>query len=145
MKQIYFNNCLTSKPAPEVVETMIPYLKEKFYFPENFISDGSKIAAELEEFKKIIADSLGAKPSEIHFTSGGTSAGVGDLLHQIINDLGEPGIIVHGVSVKPGKPIIIAVLNGKPMFGNAGFGLTVGTAVSPSMKAQRRNGPPKKL
>ena len=54
-------------------------------------------------------------------TSGGTSAGAGDLLYRVIDELGEPGIIVHGVSVKPGKPTIIAVLEGKPLFGLPGY------------------------
>lgn len=54
-------------------------------------------------------------------TSGSTSAGVGDLLYRVINDLGEPGLIVHGLSVKPGKPTIMAVVDGKPLFGLPGY------------------------
>ncbi len=65
--------------------------------------------------------SEGLQKGDILITSGGTSAGVGDLLHQIVNSLGKPGIIVHGVSVKPGKPTIIAVLDGKPLFGLPGY------------------------
>ncbi|MFH0897768.1 MAG: substrate-binding domain-containing protein, partial [Candidatus Bathyarchaeota archaeon] len=53
--------------------------------------------------------------------SGGTSAGVGDLLYRVINDVGKPGILVHGVSVRPGKPLIIAVVGGKPVFGLPGY------------------------
>jgi len=63
----------------------------------------------------------GLEVTDILITSGGTSAGVGDLLYRIINELGKPGIIVHGVSVKPGKPTIIAVLDGKPFFGLPGY------------------------
>jgi len=48
--------------------------------------------------------------------SGGTSAGVGDLLYRVIDDVGQPGILVHGISVRPGKPTIIAVADGKPIF-----------------------------
>ncbi|MDY6915071.1 MAG: cysteine desulfurase family protein [Candidatus Cloacimonadota bacterium] len=73
-KPIYFNNCLTSKPVPEVIEAMLPYWQEKFYFPENFISKGTEIENDIAGFKKIVADSINAKPQEIHFTSGGTSA-----------------------------------------------------------------------
>ena len=36
---------------------------------------------------------------------------------QVIQGLGEPGILVHGVSVKPGKPTILALCDGKPVFG----------------------------
>lgn len=74
MEKIYFNNCLTSKPAPEVIETMLPFLKDNFHYPENFISNGSKANAALNEFQKTIAKSINADPQEIHFTSGGTSA-----------------------------------------------------------------------
>jgi molybdopterin molybdotransferase len=38
----------------------------------------------------------------------------------VINELGAPGVLVHGVSVKPGKPTILAVCDGKPLFGLPG-------------------------
>ena len=63
----------------------------------------------------------GLLKSDAVILSGGTSAGVGDLLYRIIDDIGKPGILVHGVSVKPGKPLIIAVVNGKPIFGLPGY------------------------
>jgi molybdopterin molybdotransferase len=39
---------------------------------------------------------------------------------QVIAALGEPGVLVHGVSLKPGKPTILAVADGKPVFGLPG-------------------------
>lgn len=54
-------------------------------------------------------------------TSGSSSAGYSDMLYRIINELGEPGVIVHGVKSKPGKPVILAVVKGKPVFGLPGF------------------------
>lgn len=63
----------------------------------------------------------GVKAADLVLTSGGTSAGVGDLLYRIIDGLGKPGIIVHGVSARPGKPLIIAVVEGKPIFGLPGY------------------------
>ncbi|MEM2750727.1 MAG: molybdopterin biosynthesis protein [Nitrososphaerales archaeon] len=54
-------------------------------------------------------------------TSGSTSAGVGDLIYKVIDSLGEPGIIVHGLAVKPGKPTIIGMINGKLFFGLPGY------------------------
>jgi cysteine desulfurase len=74
MERIYLNNCLTSQPAPEVVEAMLPYFKEKFSFPENFITPGTERQHELENFKSIIAASLNAKASALHFTGSGTDA-----------------------------------------------------------------------
>ncbi|PID28579.1 MAG: cysteine desulfurase [Candidatus Cloacimonadota bacterium] len=74
MERIYFNNCVTSKPAPEVVDEMLPYLRENFYFPGNFIKKGSEIAEKIESWKAKIASTIGADAKEIHFTSGGTAA-----------------------------------------------------------------------
>ena len=53
--------------------------------------------------------------------SGGTSKGAGDLSHRIVSRLGEPGVIVHGVALKPGKPLCLAVAQGKPVIVLPGF------------------------
>jgi molybdenum cofactor synthesis domain-containing protein len=56
--------------------------------------------------------------AEVIITSGGTSAGVGDLLPSVIGALGE--ILVHGVDIKPGKPFIFGTLQDRPIFGLPG-------------------------
>ena len=53
--------------------------------------------------------------------SGGTSKGAGDLSHRIVSKLGSPGILVHGVALKPGKPLCLAVIDGKPLVVLPGF------------------------
>jgi putative molybdopterin biosynthesis protein len=53
--------------------------------------------------------------------SGGTSKGAGDLSHRILSRLGQPGVLVHGVALKPGKPLCLAVVNGKPVVVLPGF------------------------
>jgi molybdenum cofactor synthesis domain-containing protein len=53
--------------------------------------------------------------------SGGTSKGAGDVSHRIIGRLGKPGIIAHGVALKPGKPLCLAVCDGKPVVILPGF------------------------
>ena len=53
--------------------------------------------------------------------SGGTSKGAGDLSHRIVSKLGQPGILVHGVALKPGKPLCLAVIDGKPLAVLPGF------------------------
>lgn len=53
--------------------------------------------------------------------SGGTSKGAGDVSHRIIARLGKPGIIAHGVALKPGKPLCLAVCGGKPVVILPGF------------------------
>jgi putative molybdopterin biosynthesis protein len=53
--------------------------------------------------------------------SGGTSKGAGDLSHRIVSQLGAPGILVHGVALKPGKPLCLAVIGKKPVVVLPGF------------------------
>jgi putative molybdopterin biosynthesis protein len=53
--------------------------------------------------------------------SGGTSKGAGDLTFGIIDDTARPGILVHGVGIKPGKPIVLAAWDGRPVVVLPGF------------------------
>ena len=57
--------------------------------------------------------------SDILFIIGGSSAGSMDFSQKIIADLGE--VLVHGVTMMPGKPVIIGKINGKPAFGIPGY------------------------
>jgi len=52
--------------------------------------------------------------------SAGSSVSVRDLTGEVINRLGSPGIIQHGLAVKPGKPTIVAACDGKPVIGLPG-------------------------
>ena len=54
--------------------------------------------------------------SDAVITSGGVSVGPKDFTPQIVDSLGEPGVLVSGVAVKPGKPVTFAVVDGKPVF-----------------------------
>lgn len=53
--------------------------------------------------------------------SGGTSKGAGDLSHRVVSRLGAPGVLVHGVALKPGKPLCLAVVERKPIAVLPGF------------------------
>src|SRR5215212_3162928 len=53
--------------------------------------------------------------------SGGTSKGAGDLTYRLVARLGEPGIVAHGVALKPGKPLCLAVCAGKAVVVLPGF------------------------
>jgi putative molybdopterin biosynthesis protein len=72
--------------------------------------------------------------------SGGTSKGAGDLSHRVISRLGAPGILVHGVALKPGKPLCLAVVDGKPIAVLPGFPtsaiFTFHTFVAPVIRAR---------
>jgi putative molybdopterin biosynthesis protein len=53
--------------------------------------------------------------------SGGTSKGAGDVSYRAVARLGEPGVLVHGVALKPGKPLCLAVIGSKPVVVLPGF------------------------
>ncbi|MCH2524760.1 MAG: molybdopterin molybdotransferase MoeA [Dehalococcoidia bacterium] len=52
--------------------------------------------------------------------SAGSSVSTRDLTSAVISNLGDPGILVHGISIKPGKPTILASIEGKPVVGLPG-------------------------
>jgi molybdopterin molybdotransferase len=52
--------------------------------------------------------------------TAGSSASSRDITSQIIQEAGQPGVVVHGINVKPGKPAILAVYSGKPVIGLPG-------------------------
>lgn len=52
--------------------------------------------------------------------SGGSSVGVKDYTTEVIESLGEPGVFIHGISIKPGKPTILALADRKPIIGLPG-------------------------
>ena len=53
--------------------------------------------------------------------SGGTSKGAGDVSYRVIHRLADPGVVAHGVALKPGKPICLAVTGGTPVVVLPGF------------------------
>ncbi len=57
---------------------------------------------------------------DLLIVSGGSSIGTRDFAREAIDGLGKPGVLVHGVAVKPGKPTIVAVADGVPVFGLPG-------------------------
>ncbi len=52
--------------------------------------------------------------------SAGSSVSARDMTASVIDSLGRPGVIAHGISIKPGKPTVVAVVDGKPAFGLPG-------------------------
>lgn len=59
--------------------------------------------------------------SDMVVLSGGTSKGAGDLSHGVVSRLGKPGILVHGVALKPGKPLCLGAVGDKPIVVLPGF------------------------
>ena len=63
----------------------------------------------------------GLADCDVVLLSGGTSKGAGDLSYQVVQELNDPGIVAHGVALKPGKPICLAATDRKPVVILPGF------------------------
>ena len=59
--------------------------------------------------------------ADIVLLSGGTSKGAGDLSYRVVAELSDPGIVAHGVALKPGKPICLAASHGRAVVVLPGF------------------------
>jgi molybdopterin molybdotransferase len=68
---------------------------------------------DIDEITEKIKSAL--KTSDVVITTGGTSVGGLDLVPEVVNKLGKPGVIVHGVALRPAMPTGVAMLEGKPV------------------------------
>jgi putative molybdopterin biosynthesis protein len=59
--------------------------------------------------------------ADVVLLSGGTSKGAGDLSYRVVAELNDPGIVAHGVALKPGKPICLAATGGRAVVVLPGF------------------------
>ena len=66
------------------------------------------------------AAARGLEQGDILIFSAGSSISSRDLTASVIDGLGSPGVLAHGISLKPGKPTIVALVDGKPAFGLPG-------------------------
>ena len=71
---IYADNAATTKMSKEAIETMVSVMQENFGNPSSLYEVGQRAKEVLEQARKDIADAIGAQPSEITFTSGGSEA-----------------------------------------------------------------------
>ena len=74
MKNLYFNNAFSKQPLPEVIERMLPFLRDHF---ENSLTESDqaeRIRQEVQEARESVALLLQAHPKEIYFVSSGTEA-----------------------------------------------------------------------
>ena len=62
----------------------------------------------------------GLNAADVLVFSAGSSVSSRDMTATVIDALGPPGVLVHGISIKPGKPTIVGVVDGKPAFGLPG-------------------------
>jgi molybdopterin molybdotransferase len=74
-----------------------------------------------DEYESLFSAARAAlESSDILVISAGSSVSTRDLTADVVNNLGKPGVVVHGVALKPGKPTILGVCNGKPVLGLPG-------------------------
>ena len=59
--------------------------------------------------------------ADIIVVTAGTSVGPGDIVPQVIDSLGKPGMLVHGVAMRPSMPTGLGVVNGKPVISLPGY------------------------
>lgn len=71
---IYLDNAATTKVAPEVIESMIPYMSEYYGNPSSIYTFAGESKKAINDAREEIAKRLGVKPNEIYFTAGGTEA-----------------------------------------------------------------------
>ncbi|MFC1873836.1 gephyrin-like molybdotransferase Glp [Chloroflexota bacterium] len=71
---------------------------------------------DIETLKAAVTEAL---KNDLVVLSGGSSVGERDLLVNVIQDLGE--VLFHGIQVKPGKPTLFALVQGKPLMGMPGY------------------------
>lgn len=75
-----------------------------------------------DEFQSIRSRIMdGLEKSGLIVVSGGTSEGQADLTIKAIDSLGEPGVVVHGIAMRPGRPTALASVKGKPVINLSGY------------------------
>ncbi len=80
---------------------------------------GGIVSDRIDELLRRLAELL--QQADAVLLSGGTSKGAGDLSYRAVSQYCKPGIVVHGVALKPGKPICLAAHEGKPVVILPGF------------------------
>lgn len=112
---------------PETNSSMVrAFLKEM-----NVESDVTKVVPDIpEEIEKSINNAI--EKYDIIFTIAGSSAGSKDFTYRVLEKNGE--IVVHGMNIKPGKPVILAIVNGKPVIGLPGFPVSLDVVLQKVVK-----------
>ena len=99
-RPIYLDYNATTPVLPEVLEAMLPYLRERFGNPSSLHPYGQEARRGVDRARGQVADLLGCSPDEIIFTSGGTESNNLAILGTI-RDAGDPGHVVTSVIEHP--------------------------------------------
>lgn len=96
MNRIYLDSAATTSLDPEVLDTMMPYLTQKYGNPSAIYSYGRETKLAIETARKSVAKILGCTPGEIFFTSGGTESS-NTSINCAVRDLGCKHIITSRI------------------------------------------------
>jgi len=103
----------------KIYDANSPSITAALYEEEAEVISLGRAKDEYDDIKNRVAEGL--RICDAVIVSGGTSAGVGDIVYRVLEDVCDQGIIVHGLNVKPGKPTVVALHQGKPVFGLPGY------------------------
>jgi cysteine desulfurase len=95
-KPIYLDYAAATPVADEAVESIKPYLKDRFYNPSAVYQAARNVRSELELYRSKVAQVLGAKPQEIICTAGGTEAN-NMAINGVMSHFADAEIIVSSV------------------------------------------------
>ncbi len=71
---VYADNAATTQISDEVLEAMLPWLKDGYGNPSSIYAKGREAGHAIEDARKKVAQALGAQPNEIYFTAGGSES-----------------------------------------------------------------------
>lgn len=111
MQRVYFDNAATTPVSEEVIQAMIPVLREQYGNPSSIHAEGRSVRSIIESARKTVAQSIGAGTGEIFFTSGGTESN-NMAIKCAVRDLGIQRIISSPTEHHCGLHTIEAVENG---------------------------------
>jgi cysteine desulfurase len=120
MREVYLDHAATTPIRPEVVEAMLPYLREHFGNPLSLHRYGDAPRRAVEEAREKVAALIGAQPNEVYFTSSGSEA----------NNMAVKGIAMMARSKGKGNHIVVSaiehqsVLYAAETMGKLGFEVT---------------------
>jgi cysteine desulfurase len=96
---IYMDNAATTPVCKNAYEAMLPYFSSNYGNPSGAYELGRKCRRDVENAREIIASSIGARPSEIYFTSGGTESDNWAIMSTMLNEI--PGVgVPHMITSK---------------------------------------------
>lgn len=72
--RVYLDHAATTPPDPRVVEAMLPYLRESWHNPSSIYVEAQAARAAIDDAREVVARSIGARPEELIFTSGGSES-----------------------------------------------------------------------